>query len=124
MTGDTDGEERPSVLAPAPRVVETNGVIPILGTERILAAGLSGTAITRLLRLRRSNSTTMATTAIASNRPMTPRMISLLFVDVLCDDVEPDAVVVLVLVLVLVSNCMFCTGILRTELVSEENATS
>ena len=116
MTGDRDGEERPSVSAPTLRVVETNGVIPIPGTERILAAGLGGTAITRLLRLRRNNSMMTVTTAIASNRPMTPRMISLLFDDVSCDFVE--VVVELVSVVEVVLNCMFCTGILRTELVS------
>lgn len=97
-------------------------MIPIPETERILAAGLSGTAITRLLRLRRNNNMTTVTTAIASNRPMTPRMISLLFDDVSCDFVEV-VVVELVSVVEVVLNCMFCTGILRTGLVSVEKVT-
>jgi hypothetical protein len=52
---------------------------------------------------------------------MTPRMISLLFDEVSCDFVE--VVVVLVSVVEVVLNCMFCTGILRTKLVSVEKAT-
>ena len=58
--------------------------------------------------------------ATMSNRPTIPIAISLVFV-VPCDVVE--VVVVVVVVLVVVLKCMFCTGTLRTGVVSVEKAT-
>ena len=92
-----------------------NGVSPIPDADRI--AELEGAEIWRIWRLRRCHSTKATTT---SNRPVIPPMIAPTFV-AKCDAFGSAVGVGCVVVVVLTR--MFCTGTLRTGVVSVEIAT-